>query len=147
MSIKDQINADLKQAMKDKDTAKRDALRGLTAAFRQVEVDKQKDLSEDEIVAILQKEAKSRNETIDAFTEGGRPDDAEQERIELGIIESYLPAQLSREELETIIEDAIAKTGASSPQDMGKIMGVVMPQVKGRADGKVINEIVREKLG
>lgn len=147
MSIKDQINADLKQAMKDKDNAKRDALRGLTAAIRQVEVDKQKDLSDDEILAILQKEAKSRNETIDAFTEGGRPEDAEQERLELQIIEDYLPAQLSREELEAIVADAIAKTGASSPQDMGKVMGTVMSQVKGRADGKVINEIVREKLG
>jgi uncharacterized protein YqeY len=146
MSIKDQINADLKQAIKNLDNAKRDALRGLTAAIRQVEVDKQKDLSDDEIIAILQKEAKNRNETIDAFTQGGRPEDAEQERIELAIIEDYLPEPLSEEELEALVDDAIAKTGASSPQDTGKVMGMVMGKVKGRADGKVISQMVREKL-
>ncbi|MCI0714518.1 MAG: GatB/YqeY domain-containing protein, partial [Chloroflexi bacterium] len=91
MSIKDQINADLKEAIKSQNNARRDALRGLMAAIRQVEVDKQKDVSDDDVVAILQKEAKNRNETIDAFTQGGRPEDAEQERLELTIIEQYLP--------------------------------------------------------
>lgn len=146
MSIKDQINNDLKQAMKAKDAPRRDALRGLMAAFRQVEVDSQKSLSDDDIVDILMKEAKSRRETIEAFEAGGRPDDAAQERNELSIIESYLPRQLSRAEIETIVEEAVAKTGASTPQDMGKVMGVVMPQVKGKADGKLVNQIVREKL-
>lgn len=146
MSIKDQINADLKEAIKSQNNAKRDALRGLMAAIRQVEVDKQKDLSDDDIIAILQKEAKSRNETIDAFTQGGRPDDAEQERLELVIIEQYLPEQLGYEELEALVEEAIAQTGASTVQDTGKVMGLVMQQAKGRADGKVISQIVREKL-
>ena len=146
MSIKDQINADLKEAIKSQNNAKRDALRGLMAAIRQVEVDKQKDVSDDDVVAILQKEAKNRNETIDAFTQGGRPDDAQQERLELAIIEQYLPEQLSHEELEAMVENAIAQSGASSVQDTGKVMGLVMQQAKGRADGKVISQIVREKL-
>ncbi len=146
MSIKDQINADLKEAIKSQNNARRDALRGLMAAIRQVEVDKQKDVSDDDVVAILQKEAKNRNETIDAFTQGGRPEDAEQERLELTIIEQYLPEQLGREELEALVEEAIARTGASSVQDTGKVIGLVMQQAKGRADGKVISQIVREKL-
>ncbi|MCI0713455.1 MAG: GatB/YqeY domain-containing protein, partial [Chloroflexi bacterium] len=87
-----------------------------------------------------------RNETIDAFTQGGRPEDAEQERLELTIIEQYLPEQLGREELEALVEEAIARTGASSVQDTGKVIGLVMQQAKGRADGKVISQIVREKL-
>ena len=146
MTTKEQINQDLKQAMKAKDDAKRDTLRGVMAALRQVEVDEQKTLSEDDITSILMSEAKKRREAIEAFEAGGRADEAERERQELSLIESYLPAQLSRDELTAIIQATIADVGASSPQDMGKVMGAVMPKVRGQADGRLVNQLVRELL-
>lgn len=146
MSIKDEINQDLKQAMRDKDTTRRDALRGLMAAIRQVEVDKRQDLSDDDIISILMTEAKRRRESIESYEEAGRGDDAEQEHFELEVIESYLPRQLSREEITDLVQTTIAEVGAASPQDIGKVMGALMPKVRGQADGRLVNEIVRQQL-
>lgn len=146
MSIKAQMNDDLKQAMKDKAVAKRDAIRNVLAAIRQVEVDTQKELDDEAILKVLASEAKRRRESIEAFEQGGRAEDAESERAELTMIEAYLPQQLSRAELEPIVAAAIASTGATTPQDMGKVMSAVMAQVKGQADGKLINQIVRDLL-
>lgn len=146
MSIKDEILQAVKQAMKDKDTARRDALRGLQAAIRQVEVDEQKELTDDDVQKILMTEAKKRREAIEAFESGGRTADAEAEQFELTIIEAYLPEQMSSDEITAIVQAAIDQTGAESAQDMGKVMGVVMPQVRGKADGKLVNEIVRDLL-
>ena len=146
MSIKDDIMQAVKQAMRDKDTARRDGLRGVQAAIRQVEVDEQKELSDDDILKILMTEAKKRKEAIEAFEAGGRTADADAERFELGLIEAYLPEQMSSDEITTIVKAAIAQTGAESAQDMGQVMGVVMPQVRGKADGKLVNQIVRDLL-
>ncbi len=140
------MNAALKQAMKDKNAVARNTIRMTLNAIKQVEVDDQKELSGDEAMDILLKEVKKRRDTITELEEAGRDDLIEQEREELAIIEQFLPAQMSRDEVEAIVKDAIAKTGAETPKDMGKVMGVVMPQVKGKADGKMVNEVVRDLL-
>jgi uncharacterized protein len=145
-SIKTKLNEDLKTAMKASETAKRDTLRNLLAAVRQVEVDSQKELDDETLLKILGAEAKRRREAVDSFTQGGRTEDAERERNELALIESYLPQQLSRQELEAMVDAVIAETGVTSAKDMGKIMGPLMARVKGQADGKLVNEVVRSKL-
>jgi uncharacterized protein len=145
-SLKVKLNDDLKEAMKAKEVARRDTLRGLLAAVRQVEVDTQKEVDDEGLLKILGAEAKRRRESIDAFTQGGRTEDANNERNELTLIESYLPQQLSRAELEAIVDAVIAETGVTSAKDMGKIMGPLMARVKGQADGKLVNEVVRSKL-
>jgi len=140
------LQAALKEAMKNKDSERRDAIRLLTSAIKQVEIDSQSDMDDDAVVALLQKEAKKRRESIGELENAGRGEQAEQEKFELAIIEEFLPAQMSREDLAVIVKAAIDQTGASTPKDMGKIMGVVMPQVKGQADGKLVNEVARELL-
>ena len=95
---------------------------------------------------VLTKQAKQRRESLAEYTKAGREDLAEQEKYELDIIESYLPQMMSREEIEVLVKQAIVDTGASSPKDMGQVMGKLMPQVKGKADGRLVNEVVREQL-
>ncbi|RMG87762.1 MAG: GatB/YqeY domain-containing protein [Chloroflexi bacterium] len=141
-----QIQAALKDAMRNKDNARRDTLRMLLNAVRQVEIDERRELSAEDVTAILQKEAKRRRESIDEYTKAGREDLAEGERAELAIIEEFLPQQLSREEIMRLAQEVVAQVGASSPKDMGKVMGALMPKVKGLADGKLVNEVVRELL-
>lgn len=137
----------IKQAMASKDSARRDALRLIMSAIKQVEVDEQKTLSAEEIYTILQKEAKKRRESIEEMLRVGRDQLAEQEKFELSLLESFLPTQLSREEVAALAREAIAQTGAASPKEMGKVMAALMPKVKGLADGKLVNEVVRELLG
>ncbi|MEP0764091.1 MAG: GatB/YqeY domain-containing protein [Chloroflexota bacterium] len=146
MHPKEQIQADLKDAMRAGDTRRREALRLLMAAFKQVEVDRRIELSEDDALAILMSEAKKRREAIAEMSGAGRTELAAQEQYELDLIESYLPRQLDRAELEPIIRQAIAEVGATTPKDMGQVMKVVMARVKGQADGKLVNTIVRELL-
>lgn len=143
---KDQIMSSLKAAMKAKDTQKRNALRMLQAAVKQVEIDEQKDLSTEEEMEILIKEAKKRRESIDELEGAGRGEEAEDERYELELITSFLPEQLSREEVEAMAKEAIEQTGATEQRDMGKVMGMLSPKTKGRADGKMVSTIVRELL-
>ena len=147
MHPKEQIQADLKEAMRAGDTRRREALRLLMAAFKQVEVDRRVELSVDDALTILMNEAKKRREAIAEMTAAGRTDLAAQEQYELDLIESYLPRQLSRAELEPIVREAIAEVGATTPKDMGQVMKVVMARVKGQADGKLVNSIVRDLLG
>jgi len=109
-------------------------------------VDTRQELTAEDAVNILQKEAKKRRESIDDAEKAGRADLAEQERMELTILEEFLPRQLSREEVASLARDAIAQTNATSANDMGKVMGVLMPKVKGLADGKLVNQVVRELL-
>lgn len=152
MTIKDKLNEDLKNAMRAGDTARRDALRMLLAAIKQGEVDtldpqkRAGGLTDDEIIGILQREAKRRRESIEQYTKGNRPDLVAQEQAELNLIENYLPQPMSRAEIEALARQAIADTGATSPAQMGAVMQKVMPQVKGKADGKLVNQIVRELL-
>jgi uncharacterized protein YqeY len=144
MSLKDQLNEDMKAAMKAKDAFKRDMLRGLNAAIKQVEIDKQTQVSDEDVLGILQKEVKRREETISELEKMGR--DADQERQEIAVIQAYLPEQLSREEVEALAREAIEASGAQGPADMGKVMGQLMPKVKGRADGKVVSDVVKSLL-
>lgn len=146
MAAKEKIQEDLKTAMKAGDTRRREALRLLMAAFKQVEVDKRITLSASDVVGILMAEAKKRRESIEEMDRAGRTELAAQERYELGLIESYLPRQLSREEIETLAREAIQESGATSSKDMGSVMKVLMPRVKGQADGKLVNAIVQELL-
>lgn len=146
MTIKEQLNADLKAAMKSKDAARRDLIRNLQAAIKQKEVDERVDLDDDAVIKVLMSEVKRRRETIEAFEQAGRGDDAAPERDELVLIETYLPQQLSRDELKAIAAAVIAEVGATSPKDISKIMPVLMPKIKGQADGRTVNEVVKELL-
>ncbi len=146
MDPKQQIQDDLKTAMKAGDTRRRDILRLLMAAFKQVEVDKRITLSADDALSILMTEAKQRRESIAEVTSAGRDDLVEQQEYELGVIESYLPQQASRDEIAALARDVIREVGATTPKDMGKVMQALMPKLKGQADGKVVNAIVRELL-
>ena len=146
MHPKDQILQDLKDAMKSGDTKRREALRLLTAAFKQVEVDQRKELTADDVTAILSSEAKKRREAIEEAERAGRDELAAQEKYELALIEVYLPQQLSRAEIEKLVREAVQEVGATTPKDMGKVMKVLMPRLQGQADGKLVNTIVKEVL-
>jgi uncharacterized protein YqeY len=147
MHPKDQILEDLKDAMRSGDTNRREALRLLTAAFKQVEVDQRKELTEDDVTSILTSEAKKRREAIEEAEKAGRAELAAQEEYELALIQTYLPQQLNRAEIEKYVREAVQEVGATTPKDMGKVMKVLMPRLQGRADGKLVNTIVKEVLG
>lgn len=144
--VKTQLNDALKAAMVAKDSARRDVIRLMQSAIKQVEVDERKTLTDDDILSILQKEVKKRRESAEEARKAGRADIAEGEESEIGVIEGFLPRQLSRAEIEALVRDAVAQTGAATAKDMGKVMGVLMPKVKGVADGKLVNEVVRSML-
>lgn len=143
---RERLQAGLKEAMINKDNARRDVIRGLLSAVKQVEIDDRRELADADVVTVLQKEAKKRRESIDEAVKVGRNEIANHEKAELAIIESFLPVQLSRDEIKQIVEETIAQTGVSSPKEIGKLMGALMPKVKGLADGKLVNEVVRELL-
>ncbi|MFN8451716.1 MAG: GatB/YqeY domain-containing protein [Anaerolineae bacterium] len=136
----------LKQAMINRDTMRRDVLRMTLSAFKQVEIDEQRDLSAEDVVSILQREIKKRRDSIDEAHKAGREDVVSQEEAELQVIEAFLPRQMTRDEIAALARDAIRDTGAASPKEMGKVMSALMPKVKGQADGKLVNEVVRELL-
>ncbi len=149
-NIVDRINADFTKAMKAGDKVKLETLRSLRAALKDKEIalrGQGKKLSDEEILASITSAAKKRRESIDEFTKAGRTERAEEERKELKIIEEYLPEQLSPEEIETKVRAVIEQTGAESMKDMGKVMASVMPELKGRADGKEVQNIVKKLLG
>jgi hypothetical protein len=136
----------LKQAMLSKDNLRRDVIRTTLSAFKQVEIDTRKDVSADDAIAILQREVKKRRDSVDEARKAGRDDIADQEQTELAIVEGFLPTQLSREQVLALAEEAVRETGATSAKEMGKVMSALMPKVKGQADGKLVNEVVRELL-
>lgn len=143
---KELINNALKEAMKNKDNQRRDVLRLLSSAIKQVEVDSQKELTPEQTLDVLQKEAKKRRESISELTAAGRTEQAAAEQYELAVLEEFLPKQLSEDEIRALVQAAIEQVGATSGKDMGKVMGVVQPQTKGRADGKLVSQIVKEML-
>ena len=147
MSLKEQIKNDIKEAMRAKDTAKRDTLRNLNAAIKQIEVDERRELSDADVEAVLMKYAKQREDAKAQFADAGRDDLVAKEEAELAIVKSYLPEPLSDEELETIIKEIIAQTGAKSMKDMGKVMGAAKAKVGSRADGGTISKMVKGLLG
>lgn len=147
MSLLDQLNSDLLTATKGGDQLVRDTLRMVKTAIKNTEINNGKPLTDDEIVTVLSKEVKQRQESITSFVNGGRPELAEKEEQEIAILKKYLPEQLSEEEVTAIVDQAITETGASGASDMGKVMSAIMPKVKGRADGGLVSRLVRERLG
>jgi uncharacterized protein YqeY len=146
VSLVEQLEGEVKDAMLARDGARRDALRLILNSLRGAEKDLQRPLSGDEELQVLQRERKRRIEAAEAFRAGGREEQAVQEETELSILEEFMPTPLAEEELERIVDDAIAETGATSLRDMGRVMADVMPQVAGRADGSFVGQLVREKL-
>jgi len=146
MSLRETINQDVKNAMKAKDTKKRDALRLLTSAFKQIEVDERKELTDEDVIKIIQTQVKRRNDAASQYKEAGRDDLMQIELDEITYYEVYLPKQLSDEELTTEVKAIVEKTGASSMKDMGKVMGMASKELAGRADGKRISDAVKKAL-
>jgi uncharacterized protein YqeY len=144
MHPKDQVQVDLKEAMKSGDVKRRDILRQLSAAFKQSEVDTQKPLSEADALQIVRREIKRLQESQAELEKAGRPVD--EVLAELAILEGYLPPQLDRATLSALAQAAIAEVGATSAKQMGDVMKVLMPKIQGQADGKVVNEVVRDLL-
>lgn len=143
---KQRIAQELKEAMKNQDHFKRDTLRLLSSAMKQVEVDERRELSEEDVLTILKKAKKQREEAAAQYQSAGRADLYEKESAELRIIESYLPRQLSEEELAEALKSIITEVGASSPKDMGKVMGAASAKLGARVDGKRLSAAVREQL-
>jgi uncharacterized protein YqeY len=141
-----QIENDLKDAMRERDNDRRDALRLILSSLRSAEKELQRPLTDQEELQVLQRERKKRVEAEEAFRAAGRQEQADAEDYELEVLEDYMPEPLSEEELEEIVDDAIAENGATSLQDLGRVMADVMPQVAGRADGSAVSQLVREKL-
>ena len=144
--MKEELLKALKEAMKNKDEIKKDTITLLRYAILKVEKDNQKQLSEDEMLAIVSKEVKKRKESIADYEKANREDIVQKLKKEIEILSEYLPEQLSEEEIIKIVEEAINETGATSPRDMGKVMQAIRPKTNGKADGKVVSQIVREKL-
>jgi uncharacterized protein YqeY len=159
MSLIARLESELTAAMKERDTVRRDALRLILSSLRAAEKELQRPLHDDEELQVLQRERKRRLESIEAFRGGGREDRAAEafrgagreeqaaaEEAELEVLEEFMPEPLSEEELERIVDDAIAEVGATSMRDLGRVMADVMPQIAGRADGSAVSQLVREKL-
>ena len=146
MTLIARIEEELKEAMKERDGERRDALRLILNALRAAQKELQRPLHEDEELQVLQRERKRRLEAIEAYRVAGREEQAEQEQDELEVLEDFMPEPLSEDELEAIVDDAIAENGATSLRDLGRVMADVMPQIAGRADGSAVSQIVREKL-
>ena len=146
MSLIARIEEELKAAMRAQDRERTETLRLTLASLRAAEKEVQRPLKDDEELHVLQRERKRRIEAIEAYRSAGREEQAEGEEHELAILEEFMPEPLSEEEMEEIVDDAIAEVGATSMRDFGRVMADVMPQVSGRADGSVVSQLVREKL-
>ena len=146
MSLIERLEGELKDAMVARDAERRNTLRLILASLRGAEKELQRPLHDDEELQVLQRERKRRGEAAEAFRAGGREEQAEAEERELAVLEEFMPAPLSEEDLEEIVDDAIAEVGATSMRDFGRVMADVMPQVSGRADGSTVSQLVREKL-
>ncbi|MCJ7792706.1 MAG: GatB/YqeY domain-containing protein [Candidatus Marinimicrobia bacterium] len=145
--MKAKIQADMKQALKKKEALVVSTLRLLLAEIHNQEIEKQKELTDEEIVGVVQKEVKRRKEAIEAYRKGKREDLLTKEKKEMALLNNYLPQPLSAEELETTIQSVIKELGATGPADFGKVMGPVMAKVKGKADGQAVSEAVKKVLG
>ena len=146
MSLKARINDDVKTAMRGGDARRRDALRLLLSALKQREVDERRELADADVVAVIEKMIKQRRESIVQFEKGGRQDLAQNEQFEVGIFQAYMPQALSDAEIETAIAQAVAATGAKTPSDMGKVMGVLKGKLAGQADMSKVSGLVKTKL-
>ncbi|MBQ4098067.1 MAG: GatB/YqeY domain-containing protein [Clostridia bacterium] len=146
MALKEKLAQDLKDAMRDKDAIRKNVVQLIRSSVLQVEKDNKITLDDDGILDVIAKQLKQRRDSLPDYEKSGREDLISQLKTEMAILMEYLPAQLSHEELEAIVKEAVESTGASSMKDMGKVMAAVMPKTKGRADGKEINSIVKSLL-
>jgi uncharacterized protein YqeY len=146
VSLTEQLQADMKTAMRDGDALRRDTLRMAIAAAQNVAKDKRAPLTDEETLEVLGREVKKRRESIAAYEAAGREDLAAKEQAEIDILAPYLPEQLTEDEIRSLAREAVTASGATTPKDMGRVMSVLMPQVKGRADGKLVSRIVNEEL-
>ncbi|TML83077.1 MAG: GatB/YqeY domain-containing protein [Actinobacteria bacterium] len=146
MSLIGRIEDEVKDAMRARDVQRRDALRLILSSLQGAEKELQRPLSDDESLQVLQRERKKRIEAAEAFRAGGREEQAAAEEAELAVLQEFMPEPLSEEDLEEIVDDAIAENGATSMRDFGRVMADVMPQISGRADGSVVSQLVKEKL-
>jgi uncharacterized protein len=146
MTLIERIQEEMKEAMRERDNARRDALRLILASLQSAEKELQRPLHDQEELQVLQRERKRRQEAEDAFRSAGREEQADAEGYELEVLSEFMPEPLTEDELEEIIDDAIAENGATSLRDLGRVMADVMPQVAGRADGAEVSQLVREKL-
>ncbi len=147
MGLREQIDADTKDALKSGAKDKVSTLRMLNAALKNKQIDKRRPLTEEEVIETTRSLIKQRRDSIEQFAKGGRQDLVDKETAEIAVLEVYLPQQLSREELEAMVRNTIAQTGAQGAKDMGKVMKALVPVVAGRADGKLISELVKNALG
>lgn len=148
MSLKEQLTEDMKQAMKAKEEGKLrlSVIRMVRAAIKNVEINEKRELSDDDVLSIVAKEVKMRNDSMDEFKKANRQDLVDQLELEIAVLMHYLPQQLTEAEIRDLVSEAVAASGATSSKDMGKVMALLMPKVKGRADGKLVNTVVREAL-
>lgn len=146
MSLKEQLTNDMKEAMKAHEKERLAVIRMVRGAVKQQEIDGKTELDDEGVIAVLSKEIKMRKDSLEEFQKGGREDLVAKTQAEIDFLMPYMPAQLSEEEVRGLVKAAVEQTGASTAKDMGKVMGALMPKVKGRADGKLVNAIVREFL-
>jgi uncharacterized protein YqeY len=146
MSLKERLASDMKDAMKARETLKLSVLRMVKAVVRNLEIDKGHELSEEEVVDVLTKEVKLRRDALVEYEKADRPEAIETLKREISILLEYLPQQMTEEEIKEAVKKAVIETGAGSPKDMGKVMGKLVPMTKGRADGKLVSEIVKKIL-
>jgi uncharacterized protein YqeY len=147
MGLREKIDAETKEALKSGAKDKVSTLRMLNAALKNKQIDKRRPLTEEEVIETVRSLIKQRKDSIEMFAKGGRQDLVDKETAEVTVLETYLPQQLGREELETMVRDAISQTGAQGARDMGKVMKVLIPMVGGRADGKLVSDLVKNELG
>jgi len=146
MNLSERLNEDMKQAMRDKDKFKLSTIRMIRSTIKYLEIDLKRTLDEDEVLDILSREIKQRKDALQEFEKAGRDELAASTKAEIEIIHKYLPEQLTEEEIKVIVQQTIQETGASSKSEMGKVMSALMPKVKGRADGKLVNQAVQQFL-
>lgn len=145
--LKEQITSAMKTAMREKDKARLGVIRLMQAAIKQIEVDERKELNDADTLAVLDKMLKQRRESIKQYEAANRQDLLEQEQYEVGVIQEFMPAQLDEAEIDSIIEAAIAETGAASMKEMGKVMGIIRPKLQGRADMGAVSGKIKARLG
>ena len=146
MTMKTRLSDDMKQAMRDRDVLRRDVIRYLRSEVRNQEIREQKELDDAGVIQVLSRQAQQRRDSIEVYRDADRQDLVEKEESELSVILSYLPQQMTSEEITALVQQVVAEVGASGPADMGKVMGVIMPQVRGKAEGREVNAIVQQTL-
>ena len=147
MSLSDRLEAAMRDAMRARDEQRTQTLRMAMAAAHNLKIERRRDLTDEEVVDVLTKQVKQRRESIEMYRAGGREDRAAAEEAEAAILAEFLPEQFGEDEVEALARAAIAETGASTPADLGRVMGRLSPQTRGRADGRLVSDVVRRLLG